>query len=589
MAAQALDAAMLRRVIVGFHDGLVDHRHAIDNLNVYPVPDGDTGANMMLTMRSVLDELKGVDGVDHDMAPLCAAISKGALMGARGNSGVILAQIMRGFCSVLADASKSSEAVAAGVFSQAMTAASEGAYRAVAKPVEGTILTVVREAAEAAEQAANDGIGLVEVIDAARERGYDALIRTPQMLAVLAEAGVVDAGGAGLLLMLDAFLSELDARPMPEPPETAPAPAHLTSADAGASDHAESSIADLRYEVMFLLDADDSDIDGFKRSWTEVGDSIVVVGGDGLWNCHIHTDHIGAAIEAAIAIGRPHRIAVTDLLDQAAEHSESFAEHGHGHHHGFGHGDTASRGDDQLADADQPTPESHPPAFEPVEITEADRCAVVAVGAGSGVQEILLSMGADRVVAGGQSMNPSTADLLAAVESLPSGQVVVLPNNKNIIAVAEQVDALTERSVSVVRTRSVMAGIACLVSFSSTTPAARNAEVMSEAADSVIVGEITQAVRDAPSPAGAVRTGDWLGLDAEGIVAVASDAASAATSLLDRMIEDHHELLTVIVGADADPSVTDAIESHVNADHPDVEVEVSEGRQPLYPYLFGLE
>ena len=561
MAPLVLDAATLRRVIVGFHDGLSAHRQVIDNLNVYPVPDGDTGTNMTLTMQSVVESL---EGVADDLEPLCTAVAHGALMGARGNSGVILAQILRGVTAVLRDSASAGTAPDAPVVAEALAAASDGAYSAVARPVEGTILTVIREASESAQAAAAAGANLTGVFDAARDRGYDALSRTPEMLAVLAEAGVVDAGGAGLLLLFDAGLAELDGRPMPEAPELADAPAAVTSTAEPAE---EPSIADLRYEVMFLLDAPDSSVDGFKSAWQAIGDSIVVVGGDGIWNCHIHTDDIGAAIEAGIAVGRPHRIQITDLLDQAAEHSDSFLAP-----------DSGLPADGAVA---------APPA--PVEITEADRCSVVAVGAGAGVVDILMSMGAHRVVAGGQSMNPSTAELLAAVDSLPTGHVVVLPNNKNIIPVAEQVDGATERTVGVVPTRSVVEGISSLLDFSPGATAAQNSEAMAAAAASVTHGEVTQAVRDASSSVGPIAEGDWLGIGPDGIAAVEPDAASAATALLGAIIDDDHELLTVLTGADAEEAITEAVVSYVAEHHRDVEVEVSDGGQPLYPYYFGLE
>ena len=428
--------------------------------------------------------------------------------------------------------------------------------------MEGTILTVIREASESAQTAAAAGGGLTEVFDAARDRGYDALERTPEMLAVLAEAGVVDAGGAGLLLLFDACLAEIDGRPMPEAPEPAAPPAAVSSAEVPAE---ESSIADLRYEVMFLLDAPDPSVDGFKAAWQEIGDSIVVVGGDGIWNCHIHTDDIGAAIEAGIAVGRPHRIQITDLLDQAAEHSESFEA------------------------PDRPVDDAGAEPAAAIEVTEADQCSVVAVGAGAGVVDILMSMGAHRVVAGGQSMNPSTAELLAAVDSLPTGHVVVLPNNKNIIPVAEQVDGETERTVGVVPTRSVVEGISSLMAFSPGATAAQNSEAMAAAAGAVTHGEVTQAVRDAASSAGPITEGDWLGIGPDGIAAVEGDVAAAATALLSSIIDDDHELLTVLTGTDADAATTDAIVGHVAEHHPDVEVEVTEGGQPLYPYYFGLE
>ena len=566
MAPLVLDAAVLRRVIVGFHDGLSAHRQVIDNLNVYPVPDGDTGSNMTLTMQSVVENL---DGVADDLEPLCTAVAHGALMGARGNSGVILAQILRGVSGVLRDSAATGSAPDGPVVAEALAAASDGAYSAVARPVEGTILTVMREASESAKAAAAAGGSLTEVFDAARDRGYDALSRTPEMLAVLAEAGVVDAGGAGLLLLFDACLAEVDGRPMPEAPEPAAPPAAVAGT-AEPAESAEPSIADLRYEVMFLLDAPDSSVDGFKAAWQSVGDSIVVVGGDGIWNCHIHTDDIGAAIEAGIAVGRPHRIQVTDLLDQAAEHSDSF---------------TAP--DSGLTAADTVVTPPAPPA--PVEITEADRCSVVAVGAGTGVVDILMSLGAQRVVAGGQSMNPSTAELLAAVDSLPTGHVVVLPNNKNIIPVAEQLDGETERSVGVVPTRSVVEGFSSLLAFSAGATAAQNATAMAAAAGTVVHGEVTQAVRDASSSAGPISAGDWIGVGPDGIAAVESDVIAAATTLLGTIIDDDHELLTVLTGADAAPVATEAVIGYMAEHHGHVEVEVRQGDQPLYPYCFGIE
>ncbi len=582
VVSPVVDAVTLRRVITKFHDGLTSHRQVLDNLNVYPVPDGDTGLNMSSTLQSVLESCE--DTAD-DLEALCAAISHGALMGARGNSGVILAQILRGICGALSQSTQSTQSTEpdAATMAAALQAASDGAYSAVARPVEGTILTVVREAAEAAQSTASQGASLVEVLDAASDRGHDALARTPEMLPVLAAAGVVDAGGAGLLLLFDACLNVFDGRPMPEPPEAPPsqAAAHAGTSDASGravsdapsdAEHpaSEFSVADLRYEVMFLLDAPDSAVDSFKAAWKDIGDSIVVVGGDGIWNCHIHTDHIGAAIEAGIAVGRPHRIEVTDILEQAGDHTEWFNQPPT---------DTDTANDDRVTVQ----------AFEPVEITEVDSCAVVAVGAGAGLVEILESMGAQRVVTGGQSMNPSTAELLAAVDSLPTGNVVVLPNNKNIIGVAEQLDGETRRNVGVVPTRSVVEGLAALMSFNGTATITANLQEMARAADCVISGEVTQAVREASSSAASISTGDWLGIGPAGIEAVTSDMTTAATALLDSIVTDHHELLTVIAGEDADDAATAAIVSHMTEHHSDIEVEVTDGGQPLYPYYFGVE
>ncbi len=661
MSEIAFDTLVLRRVMHRFHDGLAAHCQALNDLNVYPVPDGDTGTNMMLTMRSVTD---GINGVSDDMQSLCDAIAHATLMGARGNSGVILAEIMRGITSVLDDAAANRRPVNAPVVAQALVNASDKAYAAVARPVEGTILTVIREVSESARKAADAGAGLVEMLETAQEQGHDTLQRTPQMLDVLAEAGVVDAGGAGLLLLLDACLCELDGRPMPDAPTSptgdtsragasSPQAAATSSAahpayrvhPTGHPDHAtgqEFSVADLRYEVMFLLDAPDEAVDGFKSDWQDVGDSIVVVGGKGLWNCHIHTDDIGAAIEAGIAVGRPHRIQVTDLFEQAAEHSMHLHATGDsgcasatadtdigavasrdagavagrdtgavagrdtgavagrdtGAVAGSDTGAVAGRDTGTVASTDTGATDSAAadtthgadkiPA--PVAISDPDRCALVAVGEGPGVAEILTSMGVSRVVAGGQSMNPSTAELIAAVNSLPAGRVLLLPNNKNIIPVAQRVNGETQREVHVVPTRNVMEGIASLVAFSSHETITKNAEQMHRVVEATTTGEVTQAVRDASTQVGPVRAGDWLGVGPDAITSVASEVGTAATTLLDRIIiRADHELLTVITGADADDATTAVIEAHMSRCHPEVQVEVQYGGQPLYPYYFGFE
>ena len=297
-------------VVCGYRDALRAHQERLNRLNVYPVPDGDTGTNMALTLESVVDELRAAD---ESLAGVCKAISHGSLMGARGNSGVILSQILRG----LADRLKVADPIDGPVVAEALAAASAAAYTAVMKPVEGTILTVIREAAEAGQAAvAAEGAAALEaVLDAAAAAGADALERTPTLLPVLAEAGVVDAGGAGFLLLLDSMLNVVAGRPVPAPDLSGVAARPV----AAAAHSGGEEVGDLRYEVMFLLESpDDGAVEGFKRAWAEVGDSIVVVGGEGIWNCHIHTDDIGAAIEAGIAAGRPRDIRVTDLAEQVS-------------------------------------------------------------------------------------------------------------------------------------------------------------------------------------------------------------------------------------------------------------------------------
>jgi DAK2 domain fusion protein YloV len=546
---ERLDADDLRQVILGFRDALRLHQESINRLNVYPVPDGDTGTNMALTLESVVKEL---EGAGTDMADVCKAIGYGSLMGARGNSGVILSQILRGLTTTLAP----SDAVTGAGMAAALEAAAAGAYEAVGNPVEGTILTVVRCAAEGATdrlKAEGDDAPLIRVVEAAADAGRDALARTPELLPVLADAGVVDAGGTGLLLLLDALLTRLDGRPMPEPVEV------LASFEVGhgaSHDHGEGGLADLRYEVMYLLDAPDAAIPAFKQVWAGIGDSIVVVGGDGLWNCHIHTDDIGASIEAAIEIGKPSKIRITDLLEQVEE--ERWVREAEEH------------------------AEPDPPA-EPV------TTAVVAVATGDGIKRIFRSLGVQQVITGGQSMNPSTAQILAAVEAANADEVVILPNNKNIIAVAEQVDAASSKSVRVVPTKGIPEGFAALLAYDPEAPGAQNATAMAEAAANVEAGEVTRAVRASTCDVGPIAEGDFLGIGRAGIRAVSATAAEAAIGLLDELLTDDHEILTVIEGEGASVADTRRICAWLGEAHPGIEAEVHHGGQPLYPYLLGVE
>jgi len=554
-ALERLGASELRSVVRGYRDALRAHQDAINRLNVYPVPDGDTGTNMALTLESVCQEL---DAAADGMPETCKAISHGSLMGARGNSGVILSQVLRGMVEVL----RETEGADGPLFASALTAASEAAYGAVMRPVEGTILTVVRESAEAATaEAKNNGAGLCSVVEAARDQATDALARTPELLPVLKDAGVVDAGGAGFVLLLDVVLHEVDGRAVPEP-----APSEIASVNhqygGPGTQFAEDEhlISDLRYEVMYFLEAPDETIPAFKDVWAGIGDSIVVVGGDGIWNCHIHTDDIGAAIEAALDCGRPRQIRITDLIEQVEE--ERWVREGV----------AAGGGVD-----------------EPPHVNEPVTTAVVAVATGDGIRRIFYSLGVQRIVTGGQSMNPSTSQLLEAVESAPASEVVILPNNKNIIAVAEQVQSQTEKVVRVVPTRGITEGFAALVSYDPEASSGDNAEEMTGAASNVLAGEVTRAVRDSSSDAGPIREGDYLGISREGIVAVNPALDAAAITLLERLVNDEHEIVTIIEGEGATHASTRAVTEWLGEHFPDVTAEVHHGGQPLYPYLLGVE
>jgi dihydroxyacetone kinase-like predicted kinase len=371
----------------------------------------------------------------------------------------------------------------------------------------------------------------------------------------------------------------LDGRALPEPPEGqggggpgtaggAPGPAAGAGNGAGARAAASPAVgaeggpaageppSHLRYEVMYLLEAPDDTIPDFREVWAGLGDSIVVVGGDGLWNCHIHTDDIGAAVEAGLDAGRPRSIRVTDLAEQVEE--ERWVREGAG-------GPVAE-------------PAGPPPTT-----------GVVAVVGGEGIGRIFRSLGVHRQVPGGQSMNPSTAQILEAVEALGSDQVIVLPNNPNIRPVAEQVNELTDKAVRVVPTGSIVEGFAALLAYDPAAGVEENEAAMRASAARVVPGEVTRAVRDAATAAGPVHEGDWIGLSREGVVSVAGSAAGAAVALLDRLLGDEHELVTLIEGEGATAADTRRITAWLQDEHPDVATEVHHGGQPLYPYLLGIE
>lgn len=557
-----LNHTALRDTVITFRDAMKAHAPGLNKLNVYPVPDGDTGTNMARTLDAVVAELESTDSEgDGAHAATYDAISHGSMMGARGNSGVILSQILRGLSSSLKGATEGSATKVA----EALKAASTAAYQAVLKPIEGTILTVVRESAEAAHNAAHEGQSLAGMLRTARNAGRAALARTPELLPVLKDAGVVDAGGAGFLLFLDSALHVVDGEPIPEPEEIdGPSAEQL---EAAAHRHSDDGVdvSELRYEVMYFLHLDDAQIEAFKHGWGEIGDSVVVVGGEGLWNCHVHTNDIGAAIEVAIDLGgRPKQIRVTDLFEEVAE------EH--------------DRREDTLGGEHKGTA-----GLPPV------NCAVVAVSSGDGLSELFGQLGVQGVVTGGQTLNPSTAELLAAVEAVNSDEVVVLPNNKNIIPVAQQLDALTTKTVRVVPTETMPEALSALIVYDPEADAEANHEEMISAADSVASGEITQAVRATRAEVGAIKKGDWIGLVRgaphlpNGIAVVAGTLDEATLALLERLVVPGREIVTVVEGADATPGSTDVIRAWLEEHHPDVQVEVHRGGQPLYPYLFGVE
>ncbi|MGQ0744142.1 MAG: DAK2 domain-containing protein [Acidimicrobiales bacterium] len=612
----SLDQGGLRLAMVGFRDLLRLNRERLNRLNVYPVPDGDTGTNMTLTLDSVVAEL---ESAPLGLPETCEAISRGSLMGARGNSGIIVSQILRGLCESLA---RSPQAILAGepgvdgpALALALRAASDAAYRAVMTPVEGTILTVVRAAADSASEAAAEGATLTGVVERSRLGAGRALARTPELLPVLAQAGVVDSGGSGLVLLLDALSAVISGTEVLAAgtldgwvagSEAAAAAGPFVPSQ-GADSHSEATTGSggegsgPRFEVMYLLDAPDQRIDELKATWSTLGDSIVVVGGGGLWNCHVHTDEIGPAIEAGIAIGRPSRIRVEDLAGQVAEEAWVREHMASGAHSRTGDGRTGDSrtGDGRTGDSHGDVAGFHASRLPtvvadrplPPAMGEVSRiaCAVVAVAAGDAVGPALRDLGVSVVVTGGQTMNPSTREILAAVESTGAPGVIILPNNRNVVGTAEAVPALASIDVGVVPTRTLVEALAALLVFDPGAGAEENHRSMTAAARSVVAGEVLRAVRAANLDAGAVRAGDYLGFKGGDVKVVDADLAEATCRLAEELLDPGHGLLTVVTGSGSTAEATAALESWLERVHPGVEMEVHAWGFPHAAYVLGAE
>ncbi|MEU7901907.1 DAK2 domain-containing protein [Actinoplanes sp. NPDC049118] len=570
----SLDAAAIRRWCGGGLASLRAHQHEIDQLNVYPVPDGDTGTNLVLTLTSAqqaLDEPPALSGEVAEAAeqtPLgrtMRRMARGALLGARGNSGVIVSQILRG----MADAFATSVAVRGGELARALRTASEAAYAAVAKPVEGTVLSVVAAAADGAGRIASDD--LIAVARAAARAAAEALARTPQQLPILARAGVVDAGGRGLVLLLEALvdaLSNTASRPLADIAGPGPAAVEALVPPAGGSPAVWEGFG---YEVQYLLDAEPDAVDVLRGELDRLGDSLVVVGtGEGkppTWNVHIHVDDIGAAVEAGIVAGRPHRISVTRLVDRLHPHG-SHQPSGGATAVGTGHGE-------HRRSADVPVP------------ADPGARAAVVVAAGDGLTSLFADEGA--VVVG---RNPSIAEMLAAIAATGAGRVVLLPNDANTHAVASAAAreaAATGLRVSVVPTRSPVQALAALAVRDAQRPFDDDVIAMAEAAGACRYGEVCTASREALTVAGRCRPGDLLGLVDGEVHVIGADLEEVCRRLLDRMLGGGGELATLVLGADAPAGLDERLRGHLAHEWPFVELHCYAGGQPRYHLLVGVE
>ena len=511
------------------------HRQRIDDLNVYPVPDGDTGTNLTLTVRSIVEALESSSADGHEA--VAKELSRAALMGARGNSGVIFSQVLRGFADVLAER----EDVDSPMLARAFRSASDAAYRAVRRPVEGTMLTVIREMADEAESREVRSLPKDELLERVVARGEEALARTPELLDVLREAGVVDAGGAGLLEIVRGLAAGVAGKELPA------AVAGTRGAEIGF-DAVHQELSRYRYCTAFVVEGNGLDAEELERQLEPLGDSLLVVGDASALKVHVHTDEPGAALALATSLGTIEGVEIANMHRQTVERERRL---------------------ESLAGA--PTLET----------------GLVAVVPGEGNRRLFESYGATRVIEGGQTMNPSTAEIVAAVEATPATEVIVLPNNSNVVLAAEQAAGLVDRPVRVVPSDSVPSGLAAIVRYMPSNSAEENEQAMREALESVVTGEVTVASRDVELDGVNVREGAWLGLAGGAAVSSGDDFEVVADAVVERLLEGEREVLTVLTGDGAPP--LEAFLAAISERHPEVEVEVHAGGQPHYPLLLSAE
>ncbi|MCC7355191.1 MAG: DAK2 domain-containing protein [Anaerolineae bacterium] len=543
----ALDADDWGAMMEAAYRWLELNHGAVNALIVFPVPDGDTGTNMLLTMRDACQEMKTVR--DPSVGALLQALAHGALMGARGNSGVILSQILRG----MARAVDRSPTLTTAAFATALQEGSTTAYRGVQRPVEGTILTVVREAADASRRAAALASDFRFVLDHTVQAAGEAVEKTPSLLKVLAEAGVVDAGGKGLYYILEGWLRCLRG-------ETITESDMKTTSFAG---HAEALAGGYGYDVQYIIQGERLDVEAIRDTISRMGDSVIVVGDERAVKVHVHTNEPGMPLNYGASVGRLSQIIVENMQEQFREFV-----------HGSGSGEGPAAASRQV-----PTPSAR--AVSPI--------SVVAVVPGRGLQQVLLSLGISAIVPGGQTMNPSTEEVLKAIEGAPSDQVIVLPNNSNVILTARQAQQLSHKDVRVVPSKTIPQGIAAFLAFSLQADLDANARDMEAALADIQTGEVTVAVRAARFNGIQVAPGDVIGLLNDQLTTKGSRATDVAMTLLEQMRAQETEIITIYRGEPESQEAAEALAEAVRARYPAQDVELVSGEQPYYHYIISAE
>ena len=550
MAEFTIDAQLFKEMVVTAANYLEHNKQLLNDLNVFPVPDGDTGTNMTMTIVSAAKQVNAC--TSPCVGAMMHELSGGALKGARGNSGVILSQLFRGFAQ---SADKTMTVLTAEGFAKAIRMGVDAAYKAVMKPKEGTILTVAKAMAVRAEQLTAKNVDIFHLIDGVIEAADEMLKKTPDMLPVLKEAGVVDAGGAGLLAIYKGFKMALDGEEVPSQLDLSVPEEEKRLAASAMSDISTADI-EFGYCTEFFIMKDQEDIsqeavDKLRDKLLGIGDSLVVVGTEELVKVHVHTNVPGRALQYALRLGQLSKIKIENMREQHTALIEEAA----------------------------PAPKK-----------EQKELAMVAVAAGAGLENILKEFGVDEMVEGGQSMNPSIEDIRAAIEAAPSENVIIFPNNKNIILAAEQAGALTEKNIAVIPTRSFPQGLDAVLAFNPTISLEENAEEMKEAMLAVKTGEITHAVRDTHVNGFDIHEGDILGL-ADGDIAVCcADMKDAILQLVEHMVDpDESSVIALYYGKEVSAEEAEAVTEKLQDIYEDCDVELHEGGQDVYQYIISVE
>ena len=542
-----ISGAMLKEMFLTGAALLEKNRAYIDSLNVFPVPDGDTGTNMSMTMQSAVKEIQNCKGTN--VSDIAAAASLGALKGARGNSGVILSQILRGFARALSG----KEEMAPENFAAALTTGTEAAYKAVMKPKEGTMLTVARMMAEAVTREANEGANLYKLIDVMIDEGERALLLTPELLPVLKEAGVVDSGGKGLVTILRGFKMVIDGE---EVDEYVPTPQQNTAEITGNEEGADlEALDDIEFGYcteFFIIHLDESfseaDLDKLREKLMKIGDSVVVAHDSDFIKIHVHSNCPGKILQLALRLGEIDRIKIENMREQNRE---------------------------LLANMKKNEKEN----------------ALVAVSISDGIDEVYKAIGVNNLISGGQTMNPSIDSITKAIRRANARNVFVLPNNSNIIMAAQQAAAISDRNVIVIPSKTMMQGLSAALAYSDDVDVETNTERMTGAIKQVLSGSVTYAVRDTQFNGEKISQGDIIGLLDNVITKVGTSVDSVAVELLCSMIENKGDdcMATIFYGEGADEDSAQAVADAVNEKYPDAEITVQYGGQPLYYYYFSVE